>query len=70
MHGLEAEWQDEIDFVYLDIDDPQTDPFKREFGYRVQPHLFLVDGDGTVINQWLGYVDAEDLEAAFNAALQ
>ncbi len=70
MHGLEAKWQEDIDFVYLDIDDPRTDSFKRELGYRVQPHLFLVDEDGTVIHQWLGYVEAEDLETAFNEALQ
>ena len=49
--------------------DPRTDSFKRELGYRVQPHLFLVDEDGTVIHQWLGYVEAEELEAAFNEAL-
>jgi thioredoxin-related protein len=70
VHGLEAKWQEDIDFVYLDIDDPRTDSFKRELGYRVQPHLFLVDEDGTVIHQWLGYVEAEDLEAAFNEALK
>lgn len=70
VHGLEAKWQEDIDFVYLDIDDPRTDSFKRELGYRVQPHLFLVDEDGTVIHQWLGYIEAEDLETAFNEALQ
>jgi hypothetical protein len=70
VHGLEAKWQEEIDFVYLDIDDPRTDSFKRELGYRVQPHLFLVNEAGTVIHQWLGYVEAEELETAFNEALQ
>lgn len=70
MHGLEAEWQDEIDFVYLDIDDPRTESFKRELGYRYQPHLFLFDGDGNIIHQWLGMVAVEDLEGAFLEALQ
>ena len=65
MHGLENTWGDQINFVYLDIDDPRTEPFKRQLGYRVQPHMFLLDEQGTVVQQWLGYVEGETLEAAF-----
>ena len=65
MHGLENTWGDRINFVYLDIDDSRSEPFKRQLGYRVQPHMFLLDEQGTIVQQWLGYVDAETLEAAF-----
>jgi len=65
VHGLENTWGDQINFVYLDIDDPRTEPFKRQLGYRVQPHMFLLDEQGTVVQQWLGYVEGETLEAAF-----
>jgi len=65
VHGLENTWGDRINFVYLDIDDPRTEPFRRQLGYRVQPHMFLLDEQGTVVQQWLGYVEAETLEAAF-----
>jgi len=68
VHGLEAEWGGEVDFVYLDIDDPATEPFKRQLGYRVQPHMFLLNGDGLVLQQWLGFVDAVTLEAALEQA--
>lgn len=68
MHGLEAEWGEQVNFVYLDIDDAATEPFKRQLGYRVQPHLFLLDGDGQVLQQWLGFVDAATLEAALQQA--
>ena len=68
MHGLEAEWGGEVEFVYLDIDDPATEPFKRQLGYRVQPHMFLIDGDGEVLQQWLGFVDAATLESALEQA--
>ena len=68
MHGLEAEWGEQVDFVYLDIDDPATEPFKRQLGYRVQPHMFLLNGDGLVLQQWLGFVDAVTLEAALEQA--
>jgi hypothetical protein len=65
VHGLEATWGDQINFVYLDIDDPRTEPFKRQLGYRVQPHMFLLDGEGHIVQQWLGWVEGETLEAAF-----
>ncbi len=68
MHGLENTWGDQINFVYLDIDDPRTEPFKRQLGYRVQPHMFLLDGDGQLLDQWLGFVDAATLETAFQGA--
>jgi hypothetical protein len=64
VHGLENTWGDRINFVYLDIDDGRTEAFKRRLGYRVQPHMFLLDGQGNVVNQWLGYVEGETLEAA------
>lgn len=68
MHGLEQQYSDQISFVYLDIDDSRTDDFKRQLGYRVQPHLFLLDGEGNIIQQWLGFVTREELEAALLAA--
>jgi hypothetical protein len=69
VHGLEATYGDSIEFIYLDIDDPRTNDFKRTLGYRYQPHLFLLDGEGNVVNQWIGRVSAHDLETAFVQAL-
>jgi hypothetical protein len=70
VHGLEQKWGDEINFVYLDIDDSRTQEFKRQLGYQYQPHLFLIDGQGNVVEQWLGYVEAQDLEPAFERVTQ
>jgi thioredoxin-related protein len=69
VHGLEAEYDDRMNFVYLDIDDPANDPFKEALLYRLQPHIFLLDENGKIIQQWLGYVKEQDLRAAINAAL-
>jgi thioredoxin-related protein len=66
VHGLEVEYFDKIDFVYLDIDDSRTDEFKRLLGYRLQPHIFLLDGEGNIIQQWLGIVPASDLRSVFD----
>jgi hypothetical protein len=70
VHGLEAEYYDQIHFVYLNIDDPSTDGFKAQLGYFVQPDFFLLDGDGKVLNRWTGPVPADELEAAFAVALE
>lgn len=70
VHGLEADWSDRIVFSYLDIDDPNTQPFKTALKYRVQPHMFLLDAQGNIVKQWLGRVSADELTAAFNGVTQ
>ena len=69
VHGLEVEYYGQVNFAYLDVDDAANEAIKRELGYRVQPHFFLVDSQGYVVEQWLGRVDAAEFRAAFDAAL-
>ena len=69
MHGLEAEFGSQVNFIYLDIDDRNTEPFKQELGYRYQPHLFLVNADGNILQQWVGRVSGDELERAILASL-
>ncbi len=69
VHGLESDFSGQVNFAYLDIDDPNTERFKQALGYRVQPHIFLLDADGNVLNQWIGATDAETLRAAIQSAL-
>jgi hypothetical protein len=67
--GLEAEYGDAIEFVLLDVDDPANDEAKRRFGYRFQPHFFLVDANGEIVEQWLGLVSEAQFRASFDALL-
>jgi hypothetical protein len=69
VHGLEQQWGDRINFVYLDIDDPDTTPFKRDFGYRYQPHFLLLDGQGQIVDQWVGPVAEGTFVSAFESLL-
>ena len=69
VHGLEAEYGDQVTFVYLDIDDPATTPFKSQLGYIYQPHFFMLDGQGNVLQQWVGMTTEAELEAALLAAI-
>lgn len=65
VHGLEAKYSNRIKFIYLDIDDPANQQAMRDLGYIGRPHFFLLDTDGNVLGQWLGYVPVEDFERAF-----
>jgi hypothetical protein len=69
VHGLESQYADQMNFVYLDIDDPANDSFKEALGYRYQPHIFVLDEQGNILNQWVGPVSEQDLVEAFEAAL-
>lgn len=68
MHGLEAEYSGKVKFVYLDVDDARNDDFKRVLNFRYQPHLFLLDADGNILQQWVGAITADDLRPALDAA--
>ena len=70
VHGLEAEFSSQIDFIYLDIEDPRNQAILDELGFSYQPHFFLVDGEGNVIQQWIGPVTEGQFREAFNKAIQ
>ncbi len=70
VHGLEAKYGDQMNFVYLDIDDGNTFKFKQSLNFVYQPHFFLIDANGNIIQQWLGPVQEAVLEEAILAALQ
>lgn len=72
IHSLEAQYQDRMNFIYLDTDNPATSELKRKLGYRDQPdnpQFFLLDRSGKILKKWAGAVSAEEFENAFNAAL-
>lgn len=70
VHGLEDKYKGQMNFVYLDIDDPNTQLFKESLAYYYQPHVFLLDAEGNIIQQWIGYVQQAELEAALVSALE
>ena len=70
VHGLEAKYNSQINFVYLDIDDANTQRFKEVLDYIYQPHIFLLDENGNIIQQWVGYVSLTELETVLVSAIQ
>lgn len=69
VHGLEADYSGKVDFTFLDVDDAANDTFKTQLGYRVQPHMFLLDGDGQVVAEWQGRTSEAELNEALDALL-
>jgi hypothetical protein len=69
VHGLEAEYYGRIKFNYLDIDDQRTEPFLRALGAITRAEFYLIDGRGTIVYRWYGYVDGDDFRTQFDKAL-
>ena len=69
MHGLEADYYDKINFVYLDVDDPANETFKKELRFTYQPQMALLDGNGQVLHEWVGPLPREEFEKVFQAVL-
>jgi thiol-disulfide isomerase/thioredoxin len=61
IHQLEDEMSAEVNFLYLDIDDPANNYYKELLGFRNQPHFILLDEEGNQIKDWYGFVDDEEI---------
>jgi hypothetical protein len=70
VHGLEAKYFGKIKFVYLDADNIATDAFQRQLGFYYQPEVYLMDGDGNVLQKWVGFTSQEEFESVFAQYLQ
>lgn len=70
IHNLQDRYGTQINFVFLDIDNPAVKPFQELLGFRQEPHFFLLDADGSLLRQWVGYVSYQTLAEAIDAALK
>ncbi|MBI3158594.1 MAG: hypothetical protein HYZ26_03215 [Chloroflexi bacterium] len=74
VHGLRELYGDYATIVTLDLDrngPNEYGPFIDALGYdpRYRPGLYILGPDGTVLNQWLGPVDARTLQVALVTAI-
>ena len=70
VHGLEAKYYGKVRFSYLDASDPNTQEFQRALGFRYQPEFYLLDGDGNLLQKWVGAVSQEEFETVFMQYLE
>lgn len=65
VHGLEAKYFGRIKFSYLEISNPQNADFIKYLDFRVRPSFYLLDGNGTIQHQWIGYQTQDQFESIF-----
>jgi len=68
VHELEAEYWGQVDFVYLDREDPANKEIVQRYGVAYQPELVFVAPDGTELRHWFG-LDADELRAELDGYL-
>jgi hypothetical protein len=69
VHGLENEYWNKIDFVYLDHLDPINQQVMTQYNFLWRPLFILVNPDGSEVQRWFGYVDADSFREAFDNLL-
>ena len=70
VHGLEAQYYGKIKFSYLDASDPSTQDFQRALGFRYQPEFYLLDGQGNLLQKWVGFGSQDQFETVFTQYVQ
>lgn len=70
LESLRLQFGDQVNFVMLNIDDPQWSPQMRQFGVTGIPHLALVQPDHTLVDRWIGKVPAGVLVEGLQQAVR
>jgi thiol-disulfide isomerase/thioredoxin len=69
VHRLENKYETQLQFVYLDIDDPANNLFAVLMGERLPPVFYLLDEQGEVLGEWEGYMPYEQFDQEISNAL-
>jgi len=70
INSLESRYSGQVNFVYLDLEDPANSLLKVLAETRVPPLIFLLDGQGYILNHWRGLVEPLELEQALQLAIR
>ncbi|NDJ35409.1 MAG: hypothetical protein GYB64_12145 [Chloroflexi bacterium] len=68
VHRLERQFWGDVDFVYIERDNPANQQVVDSYGVVGQPVLVLVDAQGDELSRWYGEPDLADLRAALRDA--
>lgn len=69
VHGLEARYEDQIGFIYLNVDNAKTAELKKALDFQYMPYFVLIDSNGNIIQQWAGSVTEAEFVEEFEFAL-
>ena len=69
VHGLEEQYRNRIDFLYLHVEEPRNADAKRKLGFTSTPHFFFLSPDGTTVQIMQGVVPADSVRRALDQLL-
>jgi thioredoxin-like negative regulator of GroEL len=69
VHGLEADYWGQVDFVYIDREAAANQDVVQRFGISSQPIFIFLSPDGTEIDRAFGYLDEAQLRASLDSLL-
>lgn len=70
VNGLQQEYEGQVTFKLVDIDQPQSRELKQKYSFRGQPYFVLLDGAGSVVKTWYGLVPTDEFHTAFRALVE
>ena len=62
MDGLEAEWDDQVEVIRLNVLARETRPFLDEYSARYTPTFILLNGDGEEVWRQIGNLNVAELQ--------
>lgn len=62
-------FKDRVDFVYLNIDIPETLEARQRFDIVARTQYVLIDAQGNPIKKWFGPLDEDVIKAAIDEFL-
>lgn len=69
MHRLEEKYGDQIEFVYLNVDDPASLPMRQQYDIVARSQYVLVDANGEVVQKWFGYITTQSVSEVIDEYL-
>lgn len=69
VHALEAEYWGQVDFIYIDRENPASTELNQLLGVRYQPEFYLVDAEGNLVSSWFGARSEEDMRTALDSLI-
>lgn len=69
VNGLEAEFSERLDVVWLDVAQPANAELQAELGVRGHPSFVVLDTNGAAVAQFIGPQTEEVLRVAVETAV-
>ncbi len=69
VRGLESKFAGRIEFVRANILNPETEALQQQYGFSTTPEFYLVNQQGEILGFWDDSVVVEELQQAFEQAL-